>query len=103
MDRIEGVAAGLGWELSMAMGTARASLHAFQVVFAKLDAGDIGIEEAERLEQQLDDAGRLLSSVAAKHAALKLYIRKALVEAAAPNWMVENGGIFKIGESAPAD
>jgi hypothetical protein len=74
MDRIEGVASALGYELTMAMGTARASLFAFQVVFAKRDAGDIGIDEAERLKEQLDQAGRLLSIVTAKHAELKLYI-----------------------------
>jgi hypothetical protein len=27
-------------------------------------------------------------------------LRKALVEAGAPNWEVENGGIFKVGETA---
>jgi hypothetical protein len=103
VDRIEGVASALSYELAMAMKTARASLFAFQTVLAKLDAGDIGIDEAERLEEQLDQAGRLLSSVTAKHAGLRAYIRKAPIEAHAPNWEAQHGQIFKVVGAVAAD
>jgi hypothetical protein len=103
MDRIEKLAAGLPDELNVAMDAVTQSVLHFGAVFGRLDTGDVSIGQAEALEATIDRAQRLLSSVAGKHEELRTYIRRALIEADAPNWVCQDGGIFKIGEAVVAD
>jgi len=57
--------------------------------------------EMERLEAQIDASRRLALEVLALHNTFLGHVRRALVEANAPGWFVENGAIFKIGDAVP--
>jgi hypothetical protein len=82
------------------VGTVNASTAAMSAMLGRIKKdGGVTVEDAEAVEEQVDAAGRLLSGVSADHSAMKDYVRRALVEAEAPDWHCEGGVIFK----EPAD
>jgi hypothetical protein len=98
-DRIVRLGASIDSEIVAAESAGRTAVAAFVARYGRVGDGEVPVDEVEALEEQIDSARRRVMDLERSLSALRVCVRRELVEAGADGWVCQHGAVYFEGHA----